>query len=321
MVGAAEEESQTSPQSKRKTRLWPIPPIVRVGTPRTMVNATVSLNTGGTWKPTKANVEPVFTRFYCDSPVSARLPISRSLGSQSHAAWELVATQPTLLEVLGMASPATGDAAPSRLMRSRFPRADKMKDPQECEDGCYWRWLTHTLLEDAGALKKNLSETQEGLQALADKRQNLQDTIRHYGRLIEELADMDGSLKKLRETVPKLRERSTAQQKETHELQQRHQQLQEKQKELHSAVKRSVEWQKANEKKVKIAEREAEEGRRQEKTMGDQLHADREKVHQAGVELQFLTSDYQTLQAEVKELEEKKAEKKAAKSQGKKAKK
>lgn len=319
MVGAAEEESPISPQSKRKKRLWPIPPIVRVGTPKTMVNATVSLNTGGTWKPTKAKVEPVFTRFYCDSPVSARLPISRSLGSQSHAPWELAGMQPTLLEVLGMASPATGDAAPSR--RSRLPRADKMKDPQECEDGCYWRWLTHTLLEDQGALKKNLNETQEGLQALADKRQNVQDTIRHYGRLIEELSDMDGSLKKLRETVPTLRERSNAQQKETQELQQRHQQLQEKQRELQAAVKRSVEWQKANEKKVKIAEREAEEGRRQEKTMGDQIHADREKVHQAAVELQFLTSDYQTLQAEVKELEEVKAEKKAAKSQGKKAKK
>lgn len=226
--------------------------------------------------------------------------------------------EPSLLEALGILSPS-GDVVPGRMVRS-MP-AYKLKDPQECEEGCYWRWLVHTLLEDVAALKRNLEKTQEEFKILTDTRNAIEETIGHRDRLVKELGSMGQSLQKLREDVPRLREEHKHQLQDAEALKQRHRELHKQQRDLHAAIKHSVEWQRGNARKVQAVEREADEGRRQEKTMGDRVARDREKNHQAGIEYEAWKADYQALQLKVKELEEIKAANKAAKKAAKNAKK
>jgi len=219
--------------------------------------------------------------------------------------------EPSLLEALGMVSPATAEATPGGKAGRALPAI--LQIPQECEEGCYWRWLVHTLLEDVAALKRNYEETQEGLKFLADRRKEIEERKANRERLVEELAFMTQSLKTLRKEVPQLREEHARKLAESEELKQRSRELQDKQRDLRSAMERSIAWQRANIRKVQAVEREADEGRRQEKAIGDQIHLDREKAHHAQLDLQQMTDYYQALKEEVKELQDSKAHKKAAK--------
>lgn len=219
--------------------------------------------------------------------------------------------EPSLAEALGM---LTGEVPAGR---TKYLPANKMRDPQECEEGCYWRWLAHTLLEDVASLKRNLEDTQLGFQELAEQKKAIEDTVRHQERLREELAFMDQSFCTLREDVPRLRLEHETQIKEVEQLEQRRRELKEEALRADAAKTRSIAWQKANFRRVQEREYDAEEGRRQEKTLADKILVDREGLHVQQVELQRLTGAFQALQLEVKELQEKKAPKKGKKGKKK----
>lgn len=303
------EDGHKSPRPKHKTRLWPIPPLVRIGTPKGIVNADASLNTGGSWLPASAHVDTILPRLHCTSPKLSTLPPARpSSGrvpsARPASASQVVPLQPNLLEALGMLGPAAGEVL-------------RRWDPQECDVGCYWRWLVHALLDDVAALKRNHEETEEGFKMLAEKRQEIEDTIRSRDQLEADLVYMTGSLKELREDVPRLRRELKERQQESQELKQRHLELQDKQRELNQHIGRSMTWQKENTRKVKVVEREAGDGRRQEKSLGEQLNDIRKRVSKLVLDQQDIVVRNKMLEAEVKELEDKKAQKKAGKAKAK----
>lgn len=213
--------------------------------------------------------------------------------------------EPSLLEALGMSFNNLNSEVPSGSRRD-LP-AYKLKDPKACEDGCYWRWLVHALLEDVVALKRNLEETLEASQQLEEEKQRIHKTIGHYGRLVEDLASTSGSLEMLRKNVPELRLELEKHQKELAQLRQKRKELHEHQRDLQAAIKRTTDWQKTNVRKVQAMDRETEEGRRKEQRLCDQMLAEREKVEQSYLELQQMTSQYTELQQQVKRLEEKRA--------------
>jgi len=188
----------------------------------------------------------------------------------------------------------------------------------ECEEGCYWRWLVHTLLEDVAALKRSFEDTEEGLKVLADKRKEIEETIGHRDRLVYELACMTESLKTLREDVPSMRENKEDLQQQSVESMQRNQALQDRQRQLSQQIKRSMHWQKENTKKVLAVEREADDGKRQEKTLKDQIEQTRENLRHEAQDQQELMMQNKELEAEVRELQEMKALKKMAKKNAKK---
>jgi len=305
---------------------WPIPPTLRAGTPRGIVNDGVfvpsgkcsqkvvngpeSLNIAGDWQQTVAHPLPTpFKRFHCPSPVVSRLPLSSR--GQPSTAWEDDGVQITLLAALGMAPLSSTGEGPAG--QQRYLAANKLRDPQECEDGCYWRWLTHSLLEDVASLKKNLEETQEAHRELLQKKQFIEEKIHNHARLTSELGSMNKSLKTLRQDVPQRRQEYERIAKESEQLEKRRRELNEEKARIEVARTRTTSWTKANTRKVLEKEREAEDGRRQEKGIGDKIHMDRESLQQTGQELARLTLAMQEVQEEVRAIEEKKAMKKAKK--------
>eukprot|EP00927_Polykrikos_kofoidii_P055264 TRINITY_DN49543_c0_g1_i1.p1 TRINITY_DN49543_c0_g1~~TRINITY_DN49543_c0_g1_i1.p1 ORF type:complete len:349 (+),score=59.95 TRINITY_DN49543_c0_g1_i1:95-1141(+) len=80
------------------------------------------------------------------------------------------------------------------------------EDLQTCEEGCYWRWLVHVLLEDLAGLKTNfeteqnsLAERKNHLRKLLDSRNQREELQKTHDRLEKEL-DI------LRVQVPRQRE-------------------------------------------------------------------------------------------------------------------
>lgn len=216
--------------------------------------------------------------------------------------------RPSLLDSLGVSlSAGVGEAISGRM------DLYKLKDPQECEEGCYWRWLVHTLLEDVAALKRNLEDTQESQKQHDEERKLVTDKISHNALLHEQLQSMSVSLKTLCVDVPKLRVEWRRKVQESYQLNHRRRKIQDEQHNLQAAISRSSEWQKENLRKVQTMEREADEGRRHEKALGEQIHLDREKVHKATEELKQAQAAYQALQEQKRDFEEKKAQKKVDK--------
>jgi len=312
------EDWQTLPKLQRKARnfLWPIPALARVGAPRGVVNERDERAREKSWRASTPHVEEMpFERFHtnCLPPALARSSASRRghgrlTGARPNAAWEESGLRPSLLDSLGVTlSAGVGEAISGRM------DLYKLKDPAECEEGCYWRWLVHTLLEDVAALKRNLEETQDSQKQHDEERKLVTDKISHNAHLLEELHSMSVSLKTLWVNVPKLRVECRKKQQESEQLRHRRRKIQDEQQSLQTAITRSSEWQRDNLRKVQTIEREADEGRRHEKALGDQIHLDRDKVHKATEELKQAQAEYQALQGQMKDIEDKKAQKKADK--------
>jgi chromosome segregation ATPase len=186
------------------------------------------------------------------------------------------------------------------------------KDLQQCEEGCYWRWLVHTLLEDVGSLKYTLEETQEELQLRAEQRREIEEVIGNRDRVLYELESMSRAMETLRVEVPQKREHHGALQKELESLQQRQRDLQDKQEDLRGAIKRSTDWQKANQKKEAILRRDTDEGATLEKALVETIDATKKEIQRLDMENKSLAAERDALRIEVQALEDAKGTRKKA---------
>lgn len=316
---------------KGKRFLWPIPPLCKSGVPKGIVNADTSNDSGAAWLPSARSsglsettplslALPEGPRPASARPGSARF-FSRPSSARARSGSTEASAVTNLLEALGIPSmQAKREAGEETIASSSRKRGElpafKLKDPQQCEEGCYWRWLVHSLLEDVASLKKKLEESQESCQQIEERKKRIEDTISQRIRLDEELTTMKQALSTLRQDVPRLRQELDKAEKAVDKGSKKYAHLQEQQHHLLEKIKQSQEWQKANIRKVPNLERSAEDLRLEEQLLGDKVHVEKERAELSKLELDEMQGELQELQLEVRELEKKKSAKQRAGKKG-----
>jgi len=178
------------------------------------------------------------------------------------------------------------------------------EDLEQCEDGCYWRWLVHTLLEDVSGLKLSLDETREELAARATARRKTEQAVANRDRLATDIVEMSEALNSLRESVPTLRADRTKLQSEVTELRAEETSLQERKRDLQRQLAASAAREREMELRVQKAEGDVEDVRRAEKALGERIVLFREEDQQLDVDMKSIGTELDRLRLEVQGLED-----------------
>lgn len=290
-----------------ETRPIPIPPLVRFSAPKGITNGASSPNVAGPWRPASASVKITPKRQF-HSPQDWSLAPDLS-GAAS------------LLQSLGV-SPTIGNEhlISSDVPRAQLPVSFARRGLQQCEEGCYWRWLTHALLVDVGELKQNRDDVQEDHRQLCKERRGIEEKLGNYDRLLSEIECMSRKLAELRIVVPRRREECQQRQEDVERKQQEHTDLQHRRQSLEEQIKNSIEAQKFKSKLVSTLEHDAEEAKEREKTLRSSIAASFEDFQKLEVQNKKLNAERDALKAEVQALEARRGKKRRGKSKSPRAK-
>lgn len=173
------------------------------------------------------------------------------------------------------------------------------EDLETCEEGCYWRWLVHTLLEDVATLKKSLDEAQEELAQRSQTRRKLEQAVEHREQIKSECVILRASLETLRVDVPDLRDERERLVAEHAGLVEQQRQLEERKHQLGEEIEVRGKKEKEFEAAVREVERHAEHEKEGEQTLIKQIRSLRTEMDTVNLELTTLTSERDKLKSEV----------------------
>jgi len=216
-----------------------------------------------------------------------------------------------LLESLGVATQAP--AAQEACEKGRLATRLALTAPEaleQCVEGCYWRWLVHTLLQDLESLKRSMDETQEDLEQRIDERKKIKEIIDRRDRILEELHGMKRSLKTLRIEVPQLRREHKSLQAEADWLEARQQKLQADQDNLEKSLKKCEDRQRNFRMKVDSEESRDRECKQRVEDLNQRIRSLEEEATRHDMLRDQLKDERDQLRDEVNQLEESRGGKK-----------
>jgi len=206
-----------------------------------------------------------------------------------------------LLDRLGMlARPPSSPESPrgEQKLALRLP-ASAPENLKQCQEGCCWRWLVHTMLEEVGGLRQGLDEAQEELLGRSGARRKLEQVAEHRALLQSECGSLRGVVEALETELPCLREEREELLREAQALAQRRAALRERSRRLPEELRRGEEQERALEEEVREAEREAEEAREKEEALLSKVCDIRKETAGIGANLQILSGERDQMKEEV----------------------
>jgi len=187
----------------------------------------------------------------------------------------------------------------------------------QSQEGCYWRWLVHTLLDDVNGLKDSLDKAQADLNTRSEQRRKLEQTQEHQGSMQEESRKLRAALESLRDEVPRLRKERDHLKSLRGDLQAKRRDLEERKCTLLETIKGNKHKFAALEDEVVAKERFAQQKLQEEQSVKSEIKAYQEELEKTSVNFDFLTTERNKMRKEVEALESKKKAKKGAKAKAK----
>lgn len=210
-----------------------------------------------------------------------------------------------MLERLGMLtrpSPTLAGQGNEKTITLR-PPACAREDLKQCQEGCCWRWLVHTMLEDVDALKKSLDEATEELSQRTAARRKLEQVAEHRKQLARESISMRAAIEALREEVPRLRQEREELRREALQEEERHREMLKQHRRLPDELRLGAEQEKSLEEEVIRLEQQIEEKKDFEEATLRKIRGLRDEAVGIGPVLQAVTEERDTLRAEVEKCE------------------
>lgn len=301
-------------------RPGPVPPAGAGGDPggSGASNAAGTAPTTPTTTPRRRQ-RPASSRGYTSATSQASQQLSAGGGTSSAltATWSRPGVRPAvnlevphrLLESLGisMQVPTAQEASGDKGRLATRLAISAPEALEQCVEGCYWRWLVHTLLQDLEALKRSLDETQDDLHQRIEERKRIEEIIDRRDRILDQLVGMRATLKVLRVEVPQLRKQQHKLQSEAQSLAAKKQKLQADQSDLEKSLKRCEDRQKNLRMKVDSEESRVMEGQARSEDLKQRIRMLEEEARQYDLLRIQKQDERNQLREEVSQLEGAKA--------------